>query len=384
MGLSAQAALDSAALYGDMAVGMGISEDKAKDMSMKLTQLSADLASYKNISNDMSKTALKGVFTGETESLKNLGIVMTQAQLSEYALSKGIKKKIKDMKEAELVQLRYNYVLSKTINAQGDFERTGGGFANQSRKFGEIIKEAQTKIGFALLPKIEEGLKNINSLITDNMDTIVGVITPAISMCGEAIGFLAGNLDIIIPAVGALGVAFGTLNIISTVTGFIAAFCNPIGLAVLAIGGLIAAFGVAKAKGITFLMAIKEIFKTITKGIGIVFKLTAAIGKLFTLGGIVNSNTNLGLKKKDDIKHHALGTNFSTGGLAVVGEYGPELVNLKKGASVTPAAKTKQILQGRDINVKVEIQGNVIGNFEFIQQIKNVLALELKTALAVV
>ena len=83
-------------------------------------------------------------------------------------------------------------------------------------------------------------------------------------------------------------------------------------------------------------------------------------------------------------KKHAVGTSFSSGGPALVGENGPELLNLKRGDSVTPAPKTKQVLQGRSINVTVEIQGNVIGNMEFIQQIKNVLALELKNALAVV
>ena len=114
MGLSKGEALDSAALFGDMATGMGLSQEKASQMAMRLTQLGSDLASFKNISNDVAQTALKSIFTGETESLKNLGVVMTEANLQQYAYSKGIRKKMKNMSEAEKVNLRYNYVLDKT------------------------------------------------------------------------------------------------------------------------------------------------------------------------------------------------------------------------------------------------------------------------------
>lgn len=93
MGLAQQTALDSAALFGDMATGMGLSKNRAAEMSMSLTQLGADLASFKNISNDVASTALKSIFTGETESLKNLGVMMLQANLEEFARSKGLRKK---------------------------------------------------------------------------------------------------------------------------------------------------------------------------------------------------------------------------------------------------------------------------------------------------
>jgi hypothetical protein len=59
--------------------------------------------------------------------LKELGIVMTQANLQEYAYSQGIKKKIQDMNQAEQTQLRYNYVLAMTKNAQGGFRENRGG-----------------------------------------------------------------------------------------------------------------------------------------------------------------------------------------------------------------------------------------------------------------
>lgn len=156
MGVARSTALDMASLYGDMATGMGFGQEAAADMAMELSSLAADMASFKNISIDMAQTALKSVFTGETESLKNLGVVMTQANLQAYALSQGITKNITSMTQAEQVTLRYNYVLAQTTNAQGDFKRTGDSLSNQSRKLGQTVKQLGETFGTLLIPKVTE------------------------------------------------------------------------------------------------------------------------------------------------------------------------------------------------------------------------------------
>lgn len=97
IGLAKGTALDMAALYGDMATSMGFSEEAAADMAKELVNLAGDLASFKNISVDEVNTALKSVFTGETESLKNLGVVMTEVNLENYALSKGLSQTYQSM-----------------------------------------------------------------------------------------------------------------------------------------------------------------------------------------------------------------------------------------------------------------------------------------------
>lgn len=156
MGVARSTALDMASLYGDMATGMGFGQEAAADMAMELSSLAADMASFKNISIDVAQTALKSVFTGETESLKNLGVVMTQANLQAYALSQGITKNITAMTQAEQVTLRYNYVLAQTTNAQGDFKRTGDSLSNQSRKLGQTVKQLGETFGTLLIPKVTE------------------------------------------------------------------------------------------------------------------------------------------------------------------------------------------------------------------------------------
>lgn len=215
MGLAQQSALDSAALFGDMATGMGLSQEKASEMAMSLTQLGADLASFKNISNDVAKTSLKAIFTGETESLKNLGVVMTQTNLEQFAYSKGIRKKIKDMTEAEKIQLRYNYVMEQTKNAQGDFVRTGGGAANQMRMFQEQMKELGVLFGQIILPAFTKLIAKLN-----NMLKVFNKMTPAqrkfiVVMAGivALIGPLVAGIGTVITAMASLSVAAGVLGI---------------------------------------------------------------------------------------------------------------------------------------------------------------------------
>ncbi|MFR3569527.1 MAG: hypothetical protein ACLTUR_16130 [Paraclostridium sordellii] len=173
MGMCQSSALEMASKFGDMGSSMGLSSQNTKKYSMNLTQLAADLASFKNISIDRANDALTGVYTGETEALKGLGIVMTQTNLEDFAHSQGIKKKIKDMSQAEQVQLRYNYVMSKTKDAQGDFARTGDQAANAGRTFKESIKALGATVGNDLLPIFTPWITKANSILKSlaHMDT---------------------------------------------------------------------------------------------------------------------------------------------------------------------------------------------------------------------
>lgn len=172
MGLAQQTALDTAALYGDMGTGMGMTTKRASEMATSLTQLSADIASFKNVDQSLSANALKGIFTGETEALKNLGTVMTQENLEDYAKKMGLNKKFKDMSQTEKIELRYKYVMASNKNAQGDFLRTGGNYANQSRIVEEQKKQLETNLGSIMLPKYNAVMKSLNAILIKYSPTI--------------------------------------------------------------------------------------------------------------------------------------------------------------------------------------------------------------------
>lgn len=234
-GIANGTALDMASNYGDMATSMGLPTGAAATMSEKLVGLAGDLASFKNIGIDEANTALTSIFTGETESLKSLGIVMTQANLQDYAASKGIKTKIADMTQAELTQLRYNFVLSKTNNAQGDFERTGAGTANSARVFKESLKELGAVMGQNILPvitpiiqKLSEMVQNFGKLSPSMQQTIIKIL--AIIAIGGPVLVVIGTL---VTAVGAIVSVFSAAGAaIASAGGIIAVLTGPIGIAI--------------------------------------------------------------------------------------------------------------------------------------------------------
>ena len=251
-GIAEGSALDYAALYGDMATGMGLSTGEAAKMSTSLVGLAGDLSSFKNMSLDRVKTALNGIFTGETEALKSLGIVMTETNLQEYALSAGITKSMKSMTQAEKVQLRYGYVLAMTKNAQGDFLRTQGGAANQTRIFTESMKQLGQSFGKLLLPEITPMIVKLNGLVqkfSELPDSQKKFIIRALAMAA-AIGPLAKGFSLLTGGASSALKAvsfFSKFNLFSTFGAITKGFAAIKGIGVAGLfgkaGGAIAAFG---------------------------------------------------------------------------------------------------------------------------------------------
>lgn len=250
-GIAKSTALDMAALYGDMATSMGFSRQEAAEMSTQLVALAGDLASFKNISLDQSSTALKSIFTGETETLKNLGVVMTDTNLQAYAMAKGIDKTTAEMGQSEKVALRLRYVLDSTKNAQGDFARTSDGTANQLRILTESLKELAAIAGQELIPMVLPIIKQLNQIIqkigqlddgTKNMITKLAVFAAAFGPLLTVSGKMAGVVSTLIGAYKALKTAQAAATTGQTALN-VAMSANPAGAVAAAIGVLVAALG---------------------------------------------------------------------------------------------------------------------------------------------
>lgn len=164
-GLSETMAKKFTGTFGAMAKSFGFSERAAYDMGATLTGLAGDIASFYNISQDEAYTKLKSVFTGETESLKELGVVMTQSALDAYALANGFGKTTQAMSEAEKVALRYQFVQNQLSAASGDFARTSGSWANQVRILKLQIDSLKATIGQGLINLFTPIIKVVNTLI---------------------------------------------------------------------------------------------------------------------------------------------------------------------------------------------------------------------------
>lgn len=168
-GLSETMAKQYTGTFGAMAKAFGFTEQQAYDMGSSLTGLAGDVASFYNLSQDEAYTKLKSVFTGETESLKDLGVVMTQTALDSYALANGFGKTTAAMTETEKVALRYQFVQSQLSAAQGDFARTSDSWANQVK-----ILKLQMQ---SFMATIGQGLINLFTPVIKVINTVLGKLT---------------------------------------------------------------------------------------------------------------------------------------------------------------------------------------------------------------
>ena len=152
--------------FGAMSKAFGFSNQEALAMSETLTGLAGDVASFYNLSSDEAYTKLKSVFTGETETLKDLGVVMTQNALDQYALANGYGKTTAKMTEQEKVALRYKFVLDKLSLANGDFARTSDSWANQTRVLSLRFNELKATLGQGFINIFTPIVKGINLVLS--------------------------------------------------------------------------------------------------------------------------------------------------------------------------------------------------------------------------
>lgn len=193
-GLSETMAKKYTGTFGAMAKSFKFTEAEAYEMSTALTQLSGDVASFYNLSQDEAYTKLKSVFTGETESLKDLGVVMTQTALDSYALAKGMEKTTSQMTEQEKVALRYQFVMDQLSAASGDFLRTSDSWANQTRLLTLQFDQLKATLGQGLINVLTPAVKLLNTLLTQLQGVANAFLSFTNSVFGNAGGSSSGGV----------------------------------------------------------------------------------------------------------------------------------------------------------------------------------------------
>ena len=178
-GMNEVSAKRYAGTIGAMLKSSGLAGDAIVDMSKDMVSLAGDMASFYNLDLETAFEKIRSGISGETEPLKQLGINMSVANLEAYALSQGITTAYNEMSQAEQVMLRYNYLMSTTADAQGDFARTQDSYANQTRLLSESWLEFTGIMAEQLLPvltTIVSWLNNIVAFLTENADMVSAVL----------------------------------------------------------------------------------------------------------------------------------------------------------------------------------------------------------------
>lgn len=191
IGLSDRAAAAAASTFGTLFVNVGETEQKSADMSVALTKLGADLASFNNTSLEEALGAIQSGLNGEAEPLRRFGVFLNDATLKAEALKQGL---ISTTTAALTPQQRalsaYAVILQQTSLAQGDFERTSGGLANQTRILRANIEDLEASVGAGLVPGVAGGVRALNGLL-DASNRLI----PALAVMKQGLTDVGGALE---------------------------------------------------------------------------------------------------------------------------------------------------------------------------------------------
>ena len=197
LGISEQQALEAAGTFGNLFTAMDIGQKPAADMSQNLVDLSADLASFNNANPEDVLLALRSGLVGESEPLRKFGVQLSAARIEAKAMELGLQDANGELSAAAKSQAAYSIILEDTATAQGDFERTSDGMANQQRILAATFDDTMATIGQAFVPIIQEllpgitaGLTGFASWVQANMPMIQSVASTVFGAIGTAISFL--------------------------------------------------------------------------------------------------------------------------------------------------------------------------------------------------
>lgn len=254
-GISELSAKQFTGTMGAMLKSMGLGNKDITDMSIALSGLAGDMASFYNLNPEEAFEKLRAGISGETEPLKQLGINMSVVNLEAFAMSKGITKSYDSMTQAEQATLRYQYIMETTADAQGDYSKTADSTANKTRTTMLQFQTLSAELGQQLLPIVNDVLGALQSVIKwfNNLDDsgkrvvlILGGIALAVGPVATAIGTLikvGSGIKSLVTIIKSwnvvtklMTVAQGALNAVMNM--------NPISLIVIAIVALIAIIAV--------------------------------------------------------------------------------------------------------------------------------------------
>lgn len=250
VGRSTQQMREFAGQIGAVVQPMVESREVAQEMATNFAQLAVDLGSFNNVADEDALTAIRAAMTGATEPMQRFGVVMKEASLNTFLLNSGIKKQFKDLSVAQQALVRYEFIMAKTVNQQGDAEKTSASYANQVKRLGGNIDNLQRAIGQDLIPVM-------TSLVTNLNDALKGFI----SMDDET-RQAASSMILFATATTGVGAALSASVLVSAKT--IGAFKEI----QLAIGGSTLAMNVFSKAGLLAFGKIALIVVGVAAGIG--------------------------------------------------------------------------------------------------------------------
>jgi hypothetical protein len=194
LGQSEQQALEATGTFGNLFRAMGFTNKSSADMSESLVSLAGDLASFNNLDPTDVLMKLRSGLTGETEPLKDLGININDTILKQQALKMGLDASGPTLSAQVKAQAAYALILQQTSLAQGDFARTSGGLANQTRILSAQFTDVKANVGAGFLPFVTLGAHALTGLLMPGLLTATSYMRDFGEAVTSAAGFFHAGL----------------------------------------------------------------------------------------------------------------------------------------------------------------------------------------------
>lgn len=178
-GMSELSVKQFAGRFQSLGTALDIPQGKMAKMAIKLTELTGDLASYYDVSQEDVAKSLQSVFTGTTAPMRRYGVDLTQATLNEWLMKKGIDAKVKSMNQAQKAVVRYEYTLERTKAAQGDFLRTSDSWHNTLTVVTESFKDLGKTVGDIAINAFKPFLR-VLGIVAEKVNSFVEMVLNAL------------------------------------------------------------------------------------------------------------------------------------------------------------------------------------------------------------
>jgi hypothetical protein len=245
LGQSKNAVLQAAGTFGTFGKAAGLGGEDLATFSNDFTALASDLASFNNTTPEEAINAIGSALRGESEPLRQYGVLLNDAKLKAAALELGIYSGSGALTDQQKILAAQKVIYDETGDAQGDFARTSDGLANSQRQLSAQMEDLQVSIGQALLPVVEAILplvKDFAQWAADNPQTFtyiagaIGLVAAAIiatniAMALNPFALIAAGIALLIAGIVMAYNKFewfrdGIKAIVNTVIGFFAGMVN--------------------------------------------------------------------------------------------------------------------------------------------------------------
>jgi hypothetical protein len=371
LGIAQQEALSAAGTFGNMLVPMGIARGRAADMSQRMVTLASDMASFNNADPKDVLESLRSGLAGETEPLRKFGVFLSDARLRQEALSLGLKAGKGPLDAVTKAQATYSLILKDTKDAQGDFSRTSGSLANQQRVLKAQWTQLAATIGQQLLPvalKLASALSWLfkhNEVLIPVLGLLAGLfVAYSIATAAATIATLGFNAAfLLIPlaiavVIAGLILAYNKVgwfrDAVNFAAGIVVGEFKRIVQGVKEIGRFLGqlpgwfsrAWANVKKTASEFASGMVEFGKSIVRAIinGIKSSPAAVKDALFSI--LPGGSKLAGALADVGVPGFAYGGVMGHSGYSIVGERGPELVQLPGGSRITPLSMPAPVTAG--------------------------------------